>query len=69
MPNETKGSDHDSRVTKTYLGDAVYVDHDSNFGGIVLTTEDGMRATNTIVFEPVVLAALLQWLRENDHVR
>lgn len=43
--------------TKEYIGDAVYVDIDK-WGRIVLTTEDGYRATNTIVLEPEVWAAL-----------
>ena len=44
---------------KTYLGDAVYAVFDQ-YGDLVLTTEDGRGATNTIVLEPEVLAAL--WL-------
>lgn len=41
---------------KDYLGDAVYADTDGY--GIILTTEDGISTTNTIVLEPEVLAAL-----------
>lgn len=44
-----------------YLGDAVYVDHDER--GLVLTTENGIEATNTIVLEPEVWAALVQYVR------
>lgn len=47
---------------KEYLGDAVYVDLDS-CGWIVLTTEDGIRATNTIVMEPEVIGAFEFWLK------
>jgi hypothetical protein len=47
---------------KRYLGDAVYVERDER--GIVLTTEDGIRATNTIVLEPEVIAALEEYLKE-----
>lgn len=40
---------------KTYLGDGVYV----TFGyAFVLTTEDGVNVTNTIVLEPEVFLAL-----------
>jgi hypothetical protein len=50
--------------TKEYLGDAVYVDlwgtYDLN--GLVLTTEDGYSATNTIYLEPEVVAALLRYI-------
>lgn len=45
---------------KAYLGDAVYADFDQR--GLVLTTEDGIRATNTIVLEPQVLQALQKYL-------
>jgi predicted nucleic acid-binding protein len=43
---------------KEYLGDAVYLDVDE-FGTVVLTTEDGYRATNRIVLEDQVMAELL----------
>lgn len=45
---------------KAYLGDAVYADFDGY--AIILTTEDGVRATNTIVLEPQVYEALLAWV-------
>ena len=45
-------------MKKVYLGDSVYAETD-RFGALVLTTEDGIKATNTIVLEPVVLRALL----------
>lgn len=45
---------------RAYLGDAVYVEHDD--GRITLTTENGYRATNTIVLEPDVLDALLSFV-------
>jgi len=48
--------------SKRYLGDGVYADRDER--GIVLTTEDGVRATNTIVLEPEVIAALEEYLKE-----
>ena len=47
-------------MSKQYLGDGVYVDHDPHFG-IRLTTEDGYSATNTIVLEPEVFAALVEY--------
>jgi hypothetical protein len=50
---------------KTYVGDAVYADIDTA-GRVVLTTENGIEATNTIVLEPEVLAVFLRWIREND---
>ena len=43
-------------TAKVYLGDAVYVTHDGYH--IVLTTEDGIRTTNTVYLEPPVWAAL-----------
>lgn len=45
--------------TKIYLGDAVYAEHDGF--AVILTTENGIEATNTIVLEPEVWAALLAW--------
>lgn len=44
---------------KVYLGDGVYVAHDGF--GLVLTTENGIRATNTIVLEFQVYAALVEY--------
>ena len=40
----------------TYLGDGVYVKEDGY--GLVLSTEDGVRTTNTIWLEPEVWYAL-----------
>ena len=45
---------------KTYLGDAVYARIDE-FNAVILTTENGYRATNVITLEPEVMAALLAW--------
>ena len=50
---------------KQYLGDGVYVDFDS-YGGLILTTEDGLRVTHRIVLEPEVyesLTAYVAWLK------
>ena len=44
---------------KFYLGDAVYIKYDGY--AYVLTTEDGISITNTIVLEPEVLQALLRF--------
>lgn len=46
---------------KTYLGDGVYADFDGY--GIVLTTENGISVTNTIVLEPEVYEALVAYQR------
>jgi hypothetical protein len=45
---------------KRYLGDGVYVDFDGF--QIVLSTEDGLRTTNTICLEPGVYTALLGYV-------
>lgn len=47
---------------KTYLGDAVYASLDQH-GGIMLTTEDGLSATNNIMLEPETLTSFLLWLQ------
>jgi hypothetical protein len=45
-------------MKKQYLGDGVYVEFDPASGGVVLTTEDGIGATNQIFMEPEVIVAL-----------
>lgn len=45
---------------KAYLGDGVYLDYDGY--ALVLTTEDGIRATNTIVLEPAVYHAFTKYV-------
>ena len=45
---------------KEYLGDGVYADIEN--GMLKLTTEDGIRATNTIYLESVVYAALVRYV-------
>jgi hypothetical protein len=47
---------------RSYLGDGLYVDFDGY--QIVLTAEDGKRATNTVYLEPSTYAALLRWHRD-----
>lgn len=44
-----------------YIGDGVYGRIDDH-GNVILTTEDGIRATNTIHLEPEVLRSLMAWL-------
>jgi len=44
---------------KDYLGDSVYAEFTGY--GIILTTENGMRPSNTIFLEPEVLEALIQF--------
>ncbi len=43
-------------MTKTYLGDGVYVD--TSPLGLVLTTENGIEVTNRIMLEPEVYKSL-----------
>lgn len=45
-------------MEKVYLGDSVYFDFDGY--DIMLTTENGYGATNTIVLEPVVYRNLVE---------
>ena len=49
-------------AVKVYIGDGVYAMR-APHGDVVLTTEDGYRATNTIVLEPGVIESLLVALR------
>ncbi len=48
--------------TKEYLGDGLFVDFDGY--QIVLTAEDGVRATNTVYLEPRVLEAFINYVKE-----
>jgi hypothetical protein len=48
--------------TKRYLGDGVYVEVES--GMVKLTTSNGIADTNTIFFEPEVLAAFERWVAD-----
>jgi hypothetical protein len=50
---------------KAYIGDGVYIDVDPH-GAYVLTTENGVCATNTIVLEREVAMALLDYLVEDE---
>ena len=47
-------------MRKHYIGDAVYVEYDGL--DIILTTEDGVSVTNSIVLEPKVWDNLVAWL-------
>jgi hypothetical protein len=52
------------RVNAAYLGDGVYIQFQP--GRIVLTTENGIEVTNTIVLEPEVWGQLLRVVRQYD---
>ena len=52
---------------KTYLGDGAYADIDTG-GSLVLTAENGIMATDTVVLERDVLIALLDFLFEHCRV-
>lgn len=47
-------------LAKMYCGDGVYA-ATTQFGELQLTTEDGISVTNTIVLEPDVWEALLEF--------
>lgn len=46
---------------KAYLGDAVYAEFDGYH--VILTTEDGIRSTNTILLEPEVVDGLMRFIK------
>lgn len=48
-------------MSKIYIGDGVYALFDGL--DIVLTTENGVDVTNTIVLEPSVLKALVEFAK------
>lgn len=45
---------------KRYLGDGVYIEWNEGLDQWILTTEDGIKATNTIYLEPAVMTSLLE---------
>lgn len=52
-------------MSKVYLGDSVYAEQHE--WGLVLTTENGMGASNTIVLEPEVFASMIEFsMRDSD---
>jgi hypothetical protein len=52
---------------KAYLGDGVYIH--AEYGGVMLTTEDGIQVTNSIFLEPEVYAALLEYVRSRSSAK
>jgi len=54
-------------ATKRYLGDGAYVAYDGY--AFVLTTEDGIRTTNTIVLEPDIYVALTRYVDQLSAAR
>ena len=51
---------------KTYLGDSVYVESDGYH--LILTTENGYGPTNTILLEPEVYNALVQYVQTDEPI-
>ena len=54
-------------MNKEYLGDGVYVDFDGYH--IVLTTEDGVSATNTIFMDGAVITQLEAYIAKQSSRR
>ena len=53
-------------MNKEYLGDAVYAEWEEFADGsvrLILTTEDGIKATNKIILEPEVIIELHRYLK------
>lgn len=50
-------------MNKTYLGDGVYACTSPITGDLILTTEDGISCTNTIVLEYEVIDSLLTFIK------
>ena len=48
-------------MNKVYLGDGVYANYDGYM--LTLTTEDGIRVTNTIHLEPGIFSALTDYAK------
>ena len=56
-------------MPKAYLGDGVYANSGSYFGEIVLTTENGIEATNRIVLDKNVVWFFLRWIESEFKVK
>jgi len=54
-------------MPKTYIGDGVYCEVMN--GEIILTTEDGVRKTNTIFLEPYMIEFILTFLRNQGVIK
>lgn len=54
-------------ISKTYLGDGAYADFDGY--SLVLTTENGIEVTNTIVLDPRVYSALVRYVEGLNNER
>lgn len=48
---------------KVYLGDGAYAQWDDTTQQLVLTAEDGLRATDTVFLEPEVIGSLVTYLK------
>ena len=51
---------------KDYLGDGVYINNDGY--ALIMTTENGVEATNTIYLEPTVIFALLRYIKRMENM-
>jgi hypothetical protein len=51
------------RPQKTYLGDGAYADISNATGDLILTTENGISAQNTVVLEPEHFALLEAYIK------
>jgi len=49
---------------KSYLGDGAYVDAGRYPGEVVITAEDGVRATDTVVLGVEEIRRLIEWLED-----
>lgn len=49
-------------MKRIYLGDGVYAEFDESRDAIILTTENGVEVTNTIVLDQEVYSALTQFV-------
>lgn len=52
---------------KNYLGDSVYAEFDGY--DVILTTENGVQISNTIVLEPNIIHALVEFISRCKNVR
>lgn len=61
---DTRAADSNALMEKEYLGDGAYVKFDGFH--VVVTAEDGTRATDTVALDPKALESFLKYLERLD---
>jgi len=52
-------------MNKQYMGDGVYAEKDENANQLILTTENGLEITNTIILGPEEFFMIYRYVKMN----